>query len=183
MKRSLSSLEGKKIWLTGHTGLVGSSLLPQLEKENCKILSVHSESLDLRDQNMVLDWASENRPDAIISAAATVGGIAANIARPFDFIYDNLMMNLNLVHCANTFNMSAVYFIGSNCMYPSDARQPYKEICLFEGEAEPTNKYYAEAKRVSLLLLEALEKQHHMTLHNIIPTSLYGPNVNFSVTE
>lgn len=183
VQNKLSPLKDKKVWLAGHTGLVGSSLQTRLKKEECEIFTAASDDLDLRDQRLTLEWASEIKPDVIIATAAKVGGIGANIQSPFDFIFDNLMINSNLINCAKTLRVSQFIFLGSNCMYPADGKQPYEETTLFSGSSEASNRYYAEAKRSSILMLEALRKQHKLNTQIIIPTSLYGPNDNFSLTE
>lgn len=168
-------LSGKRVWVAGHTGLVGSALVRRLESENCTILSVPHAELDLRRQADVERWMKTRRPQAIFLAAATVGGILANQSRPADFLYDNLMIEANILHAALEQGIEKLLFLGSSCIYPKYAPQPIPENALLTGALEPTNEAYALAKIAGLRLIEACRRQHGADFISAMPCNLYGP--------
>ncbi len=175
------SLKNKKIFVAGHTGLVGKSLCKRLEKEKCKVLCVNKKSLDLRDFNKTDRWLKLNKPDYIFIAAARVGGILENSSYPADFIYDNLSIALNLIHLSYKNNVKKVLYLGSSCIYPKFAKQPIKEDSLLTGSLEPTNEWYAIAKIAGLKLCKAYGIQYKNNFISAMPTNLYGPGDNFDV--
>jgi len=177
------SLKNKKIFVAGHTGLVGQSLSRRLEKEKCKILLVNKKSLDLRDANKTDKWLKLNKPDYIFIAAARVGGILENSSYPANFIYDNLSIALNLIHLSYTNNVKKILYLGSSCIYPKFSKQPISEDSLLTGHLEPTNEWYAIAKIAGLKLCKAYGIQYKKNFISAMPTNLYGPNDNFDVNS
>jgi len=175
------SLKNKKIFVAGHTGLVGRSLCKRLKEEKCKILFVNKKSLDLRDFNKTDNWFKLNRPDYIFIAAARVGGILENSSYPADFIYDNLSIALNLIHLSYKNNVKKVLYLGSSCIYPKFSKQPIIEESLLTGSLEPTNEWYAIAKIAGLKLCKAYGTQYKKNFISAMPTNLYGPGDNFDV--
>ena len=175
------SLKNKKIFVAGHTGLVGKSLCKRLEKENCKILTVNKNSLDLRDFNKTNRWLKLNKPNYIFIAAARVGGILENSSYPADFIYDNLSIATNLIHLSYKNNVKKLLYLGSSCIYPKFAKQPINESSLLDGPLEPTNEWYAIAKIAGLKLCKAYALQYKCNFISAMPTNLYGPGDNFDV--
>jgi GDP-L-fucose synthase len=172
-------LEGKRIWVAGHRGLVGSALVRRLRSEQCKLLTVGRESLDLRRQDAVEAWVAANRPDAIFLAAATVGGILANASRPAEFLYNNLAIGANVIHAAAQAKVSKLIYLGAACVYPRLAPQPISEDSLLEGAPEPTNEWYTVAKIAGIKLCQALRKQYGCDFISVVPANLYGPGDNF----
>ena len=180
MNEPVYSLHGKRIWVTGHRGLVGSALMRRLEHEDVdEILTVSRAGLDLRDPAAVRRWLAEARPDAVIHAAGTVGGIAANAARPADFLFDNMMMAGAVVDGCHEAGVERLLFLGSSCIYPKMAPQPIREDALLSGPLEATNEAYAVAKIAGLKLCEAYSRQHGADFLSSMPTNLYGPGDNF----
>ena len=175
------SLKNKKIFIAGHTGLVGKSLCKRLEKEKCKVLCINKKSLDLRDFNKTNRWLKLNKPDYIFIAAARVGGILENSSYPADFIYDNLSIALNLIHLSYKNNVKKVLYLGSSCIYPKFSKQPINEESLLTGPLEPTNEWYAIAKIAGLKLCKAYGIQYKKNFISAMPTNLYGPGDNFDV--
>jgi len=175
------SLKSKKVFVAGHTGLVGQSLCKRLEKEKCKILFVNKKSLDLRDYNKTNNWLKSKKPDYIFVAAARVGGILENSSYPADFIYDNLSIALNLIHLSHKNNIKKILYLGSSCIYPKFAKQPINEESLLSGPLEPTNEWYAIAKIAGLKLCKAYALQYKRNFISAMPTNLYGPGDNFDV--
>ncbi|MBS0185399.1 MAG: GDP-L-fucose synthase [Proteobacteria bacterium] len=167
-------LEGKKIWVAGHRGMVGQALLRRLEKEKSEILTVDRKTLDLRDAKAVQTWMKKNSPDIILLAAAKVGGILANATYPAEFLYDNLMIASNIIHASSYLNVSKLLFLGSSCIYPKFASQPIKETELLSGALEPTNQWYALAKIVGVKMIEAYALQYGKSFISVMPTNLYG---------
>jgi GDP-L-fucose synthase len=172
-------LHGKKVFVAGHRGMVGSSLLRRLESEDCEVISVSREYIDLREQRAVRKWFEQNRPQAVFMPAGTVGGIYANSTRPAEFIYDNIAIAINVVDAAYRCNVEKMMFFGSSCIYPRLAPQPISEDALLTGQLEPTNEWYAIAKIASLKLCAAYRAQYGCNFVSVMPTNLYGPGDNF----
>jgi GDP-L-fucose synthase len=175
-------LSGKKIWVAGHRGMVGSALVRRLNAENCVLLTVDRSEVDLRNQAQVDGWVKTNRPDAVFLAAARVGGILANSNQPADFIYDNLMIESNVIHAAYKFGVEKLLFLGSSCIYPRLAEQPIVEGALLTGALEPTNEWYAIAKIAGIKLCQAYRTQHGCDFISAMPTNLYGPGDNYDLS-
>ena len=175
------SLGGKRIWVAGHNGMVGRAVVRALEKRDCKILIAARDEVDLTRQGEVEVWLANNKPDAVIVCAARVGGILANDTYPADFIYDNLMIEANIVHAAHKNGVEKLLFLGSSCIYPKHAAQPMSEAALLEGALEPTNEWYAIAKIAGIKLCQAYRKQHGADFISAMPTNLYGPHDNFDL--
>jgi GDP-L-fucose synthase len=176
-------LAGRRVWVAGHRGMVGAAIVRRLEREDCEVLTVGREAVDLRRQAETEDWLAEARPDAVFLAAATVGGIMANDRRPADFIYDNLAIETNIVHGAHKAGVGKLLFLGSSCIYPRMAPQPIPEDALLTGPLEPTNQWYAIAKIAGLKLCEAYRRQHGADFISAMPTNLYGPGDNFDLAS
>ena len=173
------SLNGKRVWVAGHRGLVGSALAKRLDAEQCELITVARDELDLRRQADVEDWLSQSRPEAILVAAATVGGIQANDSRPADFLYDNMMIEANIIHGASRVGVEKLLFLGSTCIYPKFAPQPIAENDLLTGPLEPTNQWYALAKITGIFLCQAYRRQHGCNFISVMPTNLFGPGDYF----
>ena len=167
-------LDGKKIWVAGHRGMVGQALLRRLEKENVEVLTVDRKNLDLRDGQAVQTWMKEQAPDVVLLAAAKVGGILANTTYPAEFMYDNLMIASNIIHASACSDVSKLLFLGSSCIYPKFAPQPIVESALLSGPLEPTNQWYALAKIVGVKMVEAYALQYGKSFISVMPTNLYG---------
>ncbi len=180
-KSATFELAGKRVWVAGHGGMVGSALLRRLERENCQVLTVARETADLRRQADVERWMDANRPDAVFVAAATVGGILANDTRPADFLYDNLAIEANIIEAARRVGVSKLLFLGSACIYPRLAPQPMREDVLLSGALEPTNQWYAVAKIAGIMLCRAYRRQYGLNFIAAMPTNLYGPMDNFDL--
>jgi GDP-L-fucose synthase len=176
------SLHGKRVWVAGHRGMVGSALLCRLKQENCTILTVEREDLDLTRQEEVERWMGKTCPQAVFVAAAKVGGIIANASAPVPFLYDNLAIALNVIHAAAATEVEKLLFLGSSCIYPKLAPQPIPESALLTGPLEPTNEWYAVAKIAGLKLCQAYRRQHGCDFISAMPTNLYGPGDNFDLT-
>lgn len=176
------SLEGKRVWVAGHRGMVGSALVRRLAAENPKeIITVMRQDLNLLNQSAVNDWMVETRPDAIFLAAAKVGGIAANEAYPADFLYENTAMATNIIHAAYEQKAEKLLFLGSSCIYPKFAEQPIREDSLLTGALEPTNQWYAVAKITGLMMCRAYRRQYGCDFIAAMPTNLYGPGDNYDL--
>ena len=169
------SLTGKRVWVAGHHGLVGSALVKRLAVENCELVTADRTRLDLRCQADVDDWLNQVRPEAVFLAAATVGGIQANDSRPAEFLYDNMMIEANVIHGAHRAGVEKLLFLGSACIYPKFAPQPIAEDDLLTGPLEPTNQWYALAKIAGVYLCQAYRRQHGCDFISAMPTNLYGP--------
>jgi GDP-L-fucose synthase len=174
-------LSNKKIWVAGHRGMVGSALVRRLHSENCTVITATRQELDLKRQDEVEKFVQTNRPDAIILAAAKVGGILANDAFPADFLYDNLIIEANIFEAAHRNDVDRLLFLGSSCIYPKFAPQPISEDALLTGPLEPTNEWYAVAKIAGIKLADAYRKQHGRDYISAMPTNLYGPGDNFDL--
>ncbi|HWU56040.1 MAG TPA: GDP-L-fucose synthase [Rhizomicrobium sp.] len=177
------ALSGKRVWVAGHRGMVGSALVRQLEKENCTVLTVGRDRLDLRDTAGVRSWMQANAPQAVVLAAAKVGGIVANDSWPADFLYDNLAIENAIIHGAFETGVEKLLFLGSSCIYPKFAPQPITEDALLTGPLEPTNEWYAVAKIAGIKLCQAYRRQHGRDFISAMPTNLYGPGDNFDLTS
>lgn len=174
-------LKGKRVWVPGHRGMVGSALLRRLRTEGCTLLSVSREALDLRRQEAVEQWMREAKPQAVFLVAAKVGGIAANDTASAEFLYDNLAIALNVIHTAAAVKVEKLLYLGSSCIYPKFAPQPIKEDALLTGLLEPTNQWYAVAKIAGLKLCQAYRRQFGHDFISAMPTNLYGPGDNFDL--
>ena len=177
------NLANKRVYVAGHRGLVGGALLRRLEGERCTILTAGRAEVDLRRQNQVEQWLKHKKPDAVIVAAATVGGIGANSSRPVDFLYDNLMIEANIISAAHAVGVDKLLFLGSSCIYPKLAPQPMTESALLTGPLEPTNEWYAVAKIAGIKLCQAYMRQHQARFISAMPTNLYGPGDNFDLAS
>ena len=175
------SLGNKTVFVAGHRGLVGSALVRRLASENCRIITATRSELDLRRQADVERWMEANRPDAVLIPAAKVGGILANQTYPADFLYDNLMIEANLISASATVKVEKLLFLGSSCIYPKLADQPIREDSLLTGPLEPTNEWYAIAKIAGIKMAQAYRKQHGLDFISAMPTNLYGPGDNFDL--
>jgi GDP-L-fucose synthase len=178
----LYSLRGKRVWVAGHRGMVGSALFRRLKQTDCTLLTVEHGDLDLTRQEEVERWIGRQRPQAIFIAAAKVGGIIANDSAPVSFLYDNLAIALNVIHAAAAMGVEKLLFLGSSCVYPKLAPQPISESALLTGPLEPTNQWYAIAKIAGLRLCQAYRRQHGCDFISAMPTNLYGPGDNFDLT-
>ncbi|MGF1452568.1 MAG: GDP-L-fucose synthase family protein [Opitutales bacterium] len=173
-------MKDKRIYVAGHRGMVGSALVRALETEGCRdLLTRTSAELDLRDQAAVNAFFAEEKPEIVVIAAAKVGGIYANSAYPADFLYDNLILQTNLIQAAFTNGVQRLLFLGSTCIYPKLAPQPITEGSLLTGPLEATNEAYAIAKIAGLKLCEMFRRQHGVLFHSAMPTNLYGPGDNY----
>jgi len=176
-------LAGKRIFVAGHRGLVGSALVRRLQSENCEIITAGKSELDLRRQDAVEWFINNNQLDAVIVAAAKVGGILANSTYPVDFLYDNLMIEANLISAAYLAGVSKLLFLGSSCIYPRLATQPMREEVLLTGPLEPNNEWYAMAKIAGIKLCQAYRLQYGANFISAMPTNLYGPYDNFDLAS
>ncbi len=175
----LYDLSGKTVWVAGERGMVGSALVRRLEQESCTLLHSDRSTLDLCDQAAVQAWMYTHRPQAVFVAAAKVGGIHANNTFPAEFLYQNLMIEANIIHAAHRVGVEKLLFLGSSCIYPREAPQPMVEDALLTGPLEPTNEWYAVAKIAGIKLCQAYRKQYGDDFISAMPTNLYGPNDNF----
>ena len=181
MPEVIYSLAGKKVYVAGHRGMVGSAIVRRLASEGCEILTATRAEVDLGRQEQVEAWMGKNRPDAVFLAAAKVGGILANDTYPADFLYDNLILQANVIHAAHKVRVEKLMFLGSSCIYPKFADQPIVEEALLSGSLEPTNEWYAIAKIAGLKLCAAYRRQHGNDFISAMPTNLYGPGDNFDL--
>lgn len=176
-------LEGKRVWVAGHRGMVGSAVARRLERENCTMVFAGRERVDLTRQNEVERFLREEKPDVVIMAAAKVGGILANSQYPADFLYRNMIIEANITHAAHEVGVSKYLFLGSSCIYPKFAPQPIVESSLLTSALEPTNEWYAIAKIAGLKLAEAYRRQYGHDFISAMPTNLYGPGDNFDLNS
>ena len=179
--KPLFELEGKRVWVAGHRGMVGSALVRLLSRENCEVLTVPRSEVDLRDQAATRRWLVDTQPDAVIMAAARVGGIAANSASPVSFLYDNLMIEANVIEGSARAGVEKLLLLGSTCIYPRDAEQPIREESLLTGPLEKTNEWYAIAKIAGIKLCQAYRQEQGLDFISAQPTNLYGPGDNYDL--
>jgi len=175
------SLAGKRVWVAGHNGMVGSALVRRLQIEDCEIVAVDRGKLDLREQAAVRRWVEGAKPDLIFLAAARVGGILANSTYPGQFLYDNLAIQTNVIESARLAGVAKLVFLGSSCVYPRMAPQPIPESALLTGPFESTNEWYAIAKIAGMKLAEAYRREYGCDFISAMPTNLYGPGDNFDL--
>jgi GDP-L-fucose synthase len=161
--------------------MVGSAIMRRLESENCELLTIDRSTVDLTNQAATIAWLRDSRPDAVFVASAKVGGILANDSYPADFLYQNLMIEANIIEAARQANVSKLLFLGSSCIYPKFAPQPITEEALLTGPLEPTNEWYAIAKIAGIKLCQAYRKQFGCDFISAMPTNLYGPGDNFDL--
>jgi GDP-L-fucose synthase len=174
-------LTGKRVWVAGHRGMVGGAVVRRLQSESCEIITAGRDIVDLTDQTGVNAWMAKNRPDAIVLAAAKVGGIHANNSMPAEFLRDNLVLQTNVIHAAYETGVEKLLFLGSSCIYPKLAPQPISENALLTGPLEPTNEWYAIAKIAGIKMCQAYRKQYGCDFISAQPTNLYGPGDNYNL--
>ncbi len=171
-----------KIYIAGHEGLVGSALLATLQQQGYSTLITRTlDQLDLRNQNAVHSFFAKEQPEYVFLAAAKVGGILANNTYPAEFLYDNLMIEANIIHAAHQYKVKKLLFLGSSCIYPRDCPQPIDESALLSGSLEKTNEPYAIAKIAGIKLCESFNRQYGSNFISCMPTNLYGPRDNFDL--
>lgn len=175
----LISFKGKKIWVTGHRGMLGSALVRKLSKDDADLLVASHQELDLRNKKEVLDWMDKNRPELIFHAAAQVGGIHANATLGAVFLYDNLMIQSNVIDAAHQFGVRKLLFVASNCIYPTKAAQPISEDALLSGPLEENIRSYAIGKIAGVEMCRAYHKQYGCNFISVVPPNLYGPGDNY----
>ena len=175
------ALVGKRVWVAGHRGMVGAALVRRLARENCRILTVDRQTVDLTQQADVEHWMAETQPQAVVLAAGKVGGIVANDSYPAEFLYQNLMMAANIIHAAWRTNVEKLLYLGSSCIYPKYTAQPIAEDALLTGPLEPTNEWYALAKIAGIKLCQAYRRQYGCDYISAMPTNLYGPGDNYDL--
>ncbi len=176
-------LSNKRIWVAGHRGMVGGAVVRRLADEGCEVITAGRDVVDLVDQAQVKAWMAKTKPDAIVLAAAKVGGIKANNDFPVDFLYQNLMIEANILNAAHENDVERVLFLGSSCIYPKLAPQPIPEDSLLTGPLEPTNEWYAIAKIAGIRLTQAYRQQHGRDWISAMPTNLYGPGDNYDLNS
>jgi GDP-L-fucose synthase len=175
------SLKGKKIWVAGHRGMAGSAIVRRLADEGCEIVTAGREEVDLRRQEAVEGWMRAHKPQAVFLAAGLVGGILANSTRPGEFIYDNMLIEFNVIHTSHLVGVEKLLFLGSSCIYPREAPQPMTEDALLTGPLEPTNEWYAVAKIAGIKMCDAYRAQYGCDFISAMPTNLYGAGDNFDL--
>ena len=179
MARTPFELKGKRVFVAGHRGMVGSALVRRLGGENVELLMAGRSEVDLRDQAAVSNWFASKRPQAVFLAAAKVGGIVANNTLRAEFLYENLAIAANVIHAAHLNGAEKLMFLGSSCIYPKLAPQPLREDSMLTGPLEPTNEPYAIAKIAGIKMVEAYRSQYGSDFINVMPTNLYGPGDNY----
>jgi GDP-L-fucose synthase len=177
------TLRNKRVWVAGDRGLVGSALVRRLQREGCEIVTAPRDQVDLRRPDQTEQWMATARPQAVFLAAARVGGIYANDTRPAEFIYDNLMIQSNVVEASRRVGVEKLMLLGSSCIYPRLAPQPIPEAALLTGPLEPTNQWYAVAKIAGIKLGQAYRRQYGCDFISVMPTNLYGPGDNFDLMQ
>ena len=181
IKRQDFSLRGRRVWVAGHRGMVGSAIVRRLANEGCEVLTASRQDADLRDPQGTLRWMKAKAPDVVFVAAAKVGGILENSRRPAEFIFDNLAIETSIIGAAQEIGVKKLLFLGSSCVYPKMAAQPIAEEALLSGPLEPTNDWYAIAKIAGLKLCQAYRRQYGSSFISCMPTNLYGPHDNFDL--
>lgn len=174
-------LSGKRVWIAGHGGMAGAALVRRLAREGCQLLTADRGALDLTRQAETEAWMAAERPQAVVLAAARVGGILANAAQPADFLRDNLLIQANVVAAADATGVEKLLLLGSSAVYPRLAPQPMAEEALLTGPLEPTHEAYAVAKIAGIKLVQAYRRQHGADFIAALPTNLYGPNDRFDL--
>ena len=177
----MTDIAGKRVYVAGHRGMVGSAIVRRLADERCTILAADRSAVDLRDPAAVSAWMAREKPDLVFLAAARVGGILANDSYPAEFLYDNLMIAANVIHAAHAAQVEKLLFLGSSCIYPKFATQPITEDQLLTGPLEPTNQWYAIAKIAGIKLVQAYRRQYGDDFIAAMPTNLYGPGDNYDL--
>ena len=176
-------LTGRRVWVAGHRGMAGSAISRRLARESCEIITVTHSELDLLRQADVYAWLADRKIDAVFLAAATVGGILANTLRPAEYIYENLVIETNVIHAARETGVKKLLFLGSSCIYPRLADQPIREEALLSGTLEPTNEWYAIAKIAGIKLCQAFRRQYGCDFVSVMPTNLYGPGDRYDARD
>lgn len=176
-------LVGKRVFVAGHKGMVGSAIVRRLAAEDCEVVTLDRREVDLRDQTGVRGWMLDRKPDAVFMAAAKVGGILANDSYPADFLLDNLLIETAVTAAAHAANVEKMLFLGSSCIYPKMSQQPIPEDSLLTGPLEPTNEWYAIAKIAGIKLAQAFRRQYGCDYISAMPTNLYGPGDNFDLSS
>ncbi|MBP0110344.1 GDP-L-fucose synthase family protein [Bradyrhizobium vignae] len=176
---STYDLSGKRVFVAGHRGMVGSAVVRRLESENCTVLVADRSEVDLAKEEPTVRWLEANRPEVVVHAAARVGGIAANNNFPVDFLCDNLAIELNVIRASHAVGVRRLLFLGSSCIYPKHAKQPISEDELLTGPLEPTNEWYAIAKIAGLKMCQAYRRQFGDDFVSAMPTNLYGCGDNY----
>ncbi|MFN8831447.1 MAG: GDP-L-fucose synthase family protein [Labrys sp. (in: a-proteobacteria)] len=182
MADPLFDLTGRRVWVAGHRGMVGSALVRRLEVEDCTLITVDRSVLDLRRQADVSAFVAAQRPEVVFLAAAKVGGILANSTQPGDFILENLSIQTNVIEAAWRHGVRKLVFLGSSCIYPRMSPQPIEETALLTGPLEPTNQAYAVAKIAGLTLCQMLRRQYGADFIAVMPTNLYGRGDNYDLS-
>lgn len=181
MTDTVIDLAGKRVWVAGHNGMVGSAIMRRLQSEGCTLLTATRAELDLTRQTDTENWVETARPDIIFLAAARVGGILANSTYPAEFLFDNLMIEANVIEAARRCGTEKLIFLGSSCIYPKLAEQPISEDALMTGPLEQTNEWYAVAKIAGIKLAQSYRRQYGCNFISAQPTNLYGPGDNFDL--
>lgn len=176
---AVPSFSGKRVWITGHKGMLGSALVRSFEAEGAQLLLSSRQELDLTNQKNVYDWVEYNKPELIFHAGAKVGGIYANANSPAEFLYANLMIEANVIDAAHRYGVEKMIFVASNCTYPSKASQPIVESALLSGDLDDNVRSYAVSKIAGIELCRAYRRQYGSPFISVIPPNLYGPGDNY----
>lgn len=176
---SIKSLAGKKIWVTGHRGMLGSAMVRSLANEGAQLLLTSHSDLDLVNQSAVLAWMDKNKPELIFHIGAKVGGIHANATMPADFLYNNLMIQSNVIYGAHCVRVQKLVFVATNCTYPAKTAQPIPEEAFFTGPLDENIRSYAVGKIAGVEMCRAFRKQYNCNFVSVIPPNLYGPGDNY----
>lgn len=177
------SLNGKRVWVTGHRGMVGSALVKRLQQENCQILTATRAELDLCDQSEVKSWVEQNSPQVVFAIAAKVGGIMANQTYPAEFVHNNLQIQNNVIHLSYQAGVEKLLFVGSNCNYPKHSAQPIPETALLQGPLDESIRWYAIAKIAGILMCKAYRRQYGFDCVVAMPPNLLGPGDNYDLND